>query len=445
MRSSTQAVQCWRMCLRLSSRLLLLLAVCIAAGGCEAPARLPATPNVLRDGSGSRMLSQAPADARKADMEVLYVTDRAQTGQTEHGPDYGYGRSIGAAFGQATVSLAPTPSWDELVRAASTDGRDQRYLLTLRSVQEVGQVPIATEFMEVHNGQMRLRADAAETVSKARSQLLELVTTHLANTDRKDIYIYVHGVNNSFADSVYRAAATWHYLGRQGVFIAYAWPAGRGGLFGYFYDRESGEFTVVHLKAVLRMLSQCPAVERVHLVAHSRGTDVSMTALRELKIEYDAKGLPAQKALKLDTVVLAAPDMDADVFGQRLLLENLASVSRRLVVYYSHKDKAVGFADWLFSSRLRLGTLAMAGVRPAGQKLLAELGTVQLVQCDVSGFSTTHDYIFNHPAALSDLILVLRDVRDPGEQNGRPLKHLGGAFWQLDNNYALPTAATKSP
>ncbi|MCY2952582.1 MAG: alpha/beta hydrolase [Planctomycetota bacterium] len=439
---SAKAVRCRKTWLPVL-RLLLPFAIC-AAAGCEGSARLPVTPNVLRDGSGLRMLSQAPADARKADMEVLYVTDRAQSGQTEQGPTYGYGRSIGAAFGRATVSLDPTPSWDELVRAASTDGRDQRYLLTLRSVQEIGQFPIATEYMEIHDGQLRLRPDAAETINKARSRLMELLTTHLANTDHKDVYIYVHGVNNSFTDSLYRAAATWHYLGRQGVFIAYAWPAGRGGLFGYFYDRESGEFTVVHLKAVLRMLAQCPAVERVHLVAHSRGTDVSMTALRELKFEYDAKEVSARKALKLDTVVLAAPDMDAEVFGQRLLLENLASVSRRMLVYYSHKDKAVGFADWLFSSRLRLGTLAMAGIRPAGQKLFAELGTVQLIQCDVSGFSTTHDYIFNHPAALSDLILVLRDGKDPGEGNGRPLKHLGGAFWELDNDYALPTAETKS-
>jgi len=67
--------------------------------------------------------------------------------------------------------------------------------------------------------------------------------------------------------------------------------------------------------------------------------------------------------------------------------------------------------------------------------------TIQLVRCDVSGFGTTHDYPFTHPSALSDLILVLRDGRQPGKENGRPLTHLGGAFWMLDNNYKIPEPA----
>ena len=44
------------------------------------------------------------------------------------------------------------------------------------------------------------------------------------------------------------------------------------------HDRESGEFTVYHLKQCLRAVAACPDVERVHLIAHSRGTDVTISA-----------------------------------------------------------------------------------------------------------------------------------------------------------------------
>ena len=95
-------------------------------------------------------------------------------------------------------------------------------------------------------------------------------------------------------------------------------------------------------------------------------------------------------------------------------------------------------ADWLFHSRARLGTLDMGAIPVPVQEVLAQAQSMEVVQCVVSGFGTTHDYMFTNPGALSDLILVLRDGRAPGAANGRPLVHLGGAFWKLDNNYALP-------
>jgi hypothetical protein len=53
----------------------------------------------------------------------------------------------------------------------------------------------------------------------------------------------------------------------------------------------------------------------------------------------------------------------------------------------------------------------------------------------VSGY-TTHAYVFQHPAALSDLIRVMRDGARPGAQNGRPLKRTeDGSIWILDNDY----------
>ncbi|MFB3076629.1 MAG: alpha/beta hydrolase, partial [Lysobacterales bacterium] len=43
----------------------------------------------------------------------------------------------------------------------------------------------------------------------------------------------------------------------------------RGGASGYIYDRESGEFTVHHLKNLIRSLSGTPEIKRIHMYFHS--------------------------------------------------------------------------------------------------------------------------------------------------------------------------------
>lgn len=44
--------------------------------------------------------------------------------------------------------------------------------------------------------------------------------------------------------------------------------------------------------------------------------------------------------------------------------------------------------------------------QPRELNLLAQLPELECVRCDVSGFGSSHDYVFTHPAALSDLKLA---------------------------------------
>ena len=58
-----------------------------------------------------------------------------------------------------------------------------------------------------------------------------------------------------------------------------------------------------------------------------------------------------------------------------------------------------------------------------------------MVSTDLKADFIGHSYFYSHPAALSDLILILRDNRQPGEANGRPLVQLSPGFWRLDDGY----------
>ena len=47
----------------------------------------------------------------------------------------------------------------------------------------------------------------------------------LDRAGQKDVYIYVHGYKVTFDNPVLVAAEMWHFMGYEGVFIAYSWPA----------------------------------------------------------------------------------------------------------------------------------------------------------------------------------------------------------------------------
>jgi len=420
-----------------------LLAACFTLiAACSSLERMPPTPNVSRDGSGSKALQALPADQQKPEMEILYVTDRSEMGRSERGPEYGYGRATAMAFGTATVSMDPAPSWQDLVRLSGQGKEDPAFELEMSKVEQKGEVVLTPKSLQVVDGKLKRTPEAAEELEKTKAAFLALVKSRLDQSKQKDVYLYVHGFNNSFYDSIARSAILWHSISRQGVFIAYTWPAGFGGAFGYFYDRESGEFTIFHLREMIKALVELPELERLHIIAHSRGTDVATTALRELNIAMRAAGKDPHEALKLETLMLAAPDLDLEVFGQRFWLENLGSVAKRTVIYFSAEDEAIGVSNWLFSSKTRIGTLSQMPFSKGQIKLIEQMPQMQLVECQVKGGGSSHAYVFGNPAAMSDVVAVLRDRRDAGAANGRPLKSLGNGTWLLNNEYFADVGET---
>ena len=49
--------------------------------------------------------------------------------------------------------------------------------------------------------------------------------------------------------------------------------------------------------------------------------------------------------------------------------------------------------------------------------------------------STGHGYFHSSPEASSDLIMTLRYGLRAGEEDGRPLEHLGAMFWRIEPGY----------
>lgn len=435
----------------------ILLLACSACSSSLIP-----TPYVMYGEAGKAQYAKVPEALRSTDVPVIYITDRAIDRTTENGPHYGFKRNPRFTFGLATASLGENVSWDELVEDTTGPKRRHNYKPRVTKVQEVGGFTPVAALLDVVDGWPRARADAEEIIYKETAEFHAKIARWIerfGTPDTRDALLFVHGFNNTFDDAVIRMAMSWHMAGREGIPMVYTWPAGSGGLLGYFFDRESGEFTIVHLKRTILALATCPHIERIHILAHSRGTDVAVTALRELNAEIrgalglgyvpamlgltehagglGSRGPMPHQLLKIATLVLAAPDLDMEVFQQRFFGENAIYMAGRTVIYVSPDDSAIGFANRLFGSKDRIGTLTAKDLSPEQHERLSRITNLELISCLVKGGSS-HAYVAQHPSALSDLILLLRDRAKPGEGGPRPLTRPAPGFWEMDNDYLKP-------
>jgi esterase/lipase superfamily enzyme len=345
------------------------------------------------------------------------------------------------AVGTTVVDLGQNATWDDLVEASRNHTRFGKFELRLVSIDEFTRLPPTPMPFQVMDGKIVQVPEAVAARDASVARLQAEVRRRLALTPRKDVYIYVHGYHNTFEDAAFALAELWHFFGREGLPIIYTWPAGYPGIFGYTYDRESSEFTVFHLKQVIKWLSEQPEVENIHLIAHSRGTDVAVSAFRELVIWARGAGVSPRERFKIKNVIFAAPDLDLQVISQRIAAEHLALAVDQATLYSSPNDEAIGIAETLFASpRGRLGTLGI------GDLTEAEIGRMKanaarMTVVNFEGKHSTgygHDYFRNNPAVSSDLVLNLRYGFKPGEA-GRPLEHIGLNFWRVPEGY--PTTA----
>ncbi|MHC4385137.1 MAG: alpha/beta hydrolase [Planctomycetota bacterium] len=411
---------------------LLLTLLCLLAGCGQR--ELIETPNVYLE-PDLYPFADVPSPLQTNTVDILYATDRKREGDEDDPVEYGYRRSYSVACGSLVVEIGRDVTWDELVEASRTKKRKVSLPLKVVSIQERGRFPdtpppIVFEGDVAHETPEYLAAE-----KKAQDALHEGLRRRLALTPRKEAYVFVHGYNNTLEVAAFRMADLWHFLGREGVPIIYSWPAGGPGLIrGYTYDRESSEFTIYHLKEFLR------ALEKIHIIAHSRGCDVATTALRELIMVARAGGLDPQATLKIGQLVIAAPDLDADVTQQRFAAERLYDGFELSTLYVTRKDRALGTAEWLFSSPRRIGKLRPEQLTAEETERHGRIPNIDIVDARVRTDFLGHGYFLSNPATCSDVILFLRYGRAPGAENGRPLTEVIPNYYILDDNYPQEAA-----
>lgn len=165
--------------------------------------------------------------------------------------------------------------------------------------------------------------------------------------EEREIFIFVHGYNNNFADSIFRNAQIVHDYKVKSVALHYAWPSA-GSLPLYVYDRDSAAYSRDGLADTIEIAARTKA-KRIVLVGHSMGSYVVMEALRSLSLSGRDKYIA-----RINGLVLAAPDIDLDVFQSQL--RDIDDLPNPFMILVSKRDKALNLSGGLTGGHPRVGS-----------------------------------------------------------------------------------------
>ena len=427
---------------------VVVVPIAVVLTGCATTFPMMPTPALYTGGNAKSLFADLSIESRRPSLDLLFITDRAPAEQAGDSP-YAAGRSRSMAFGSATIEFGENLSWDELVKESTATQRVRPVQLKLGPTTERGRFP-ATPFEVViaPDGVRRVPA-VVEAYEQAKHQLQAEIASRLAIARRKEVVLFVHGYHTSFEQAALTMGELCHFLGRDLVCGMFTWPAGgrRGILFGYASDRESSEYAVEDLLKTIRIIGQTPGVERIHLIAHSRGADTLASALAELSVEAYALQSSPDREFHIGNVVLVAPDIDGDValtkifkvfsdpdlpFGGKAEPDTLIppAPGLKVTLYVSPDDKALATANWLMGSIARLGRIDATMLNAEQIAEIASLGAVDIIQVRGRTDFFGHGYLASNPQVSADLIAMLRYGLRPNEP-GRSLEHVAGSFWQV--------------
>ena len=229
-------------------------------------------------------------------------------------------RSDMLSFSVHTVSQPPARAPGTL--AEDRAGRDPR-----------------TEFVDV----------GATRYAEAKSMMTALAGKAKALGTPREVMVFVHGFNNSFAHGLNRLAEIDADYNAPIAKVLFDWPTDSE-LLNYAHDLDSAAFSRDGLEQLIDDLAAAD-FRRIVLVGYSMGADIIMETLRQMRIGKKDKTLA-----RIGGVVMIAPDIDVDVFLRTV--SRAAPLPQPFVIYASPDDWPLRtLQDWVYGGKQRLGVV----------------------------------------------------------------------------------------
>jgi esterase/lipase superfamily enzyme len=366
-------------------------------------------PKATRSGD---VAAGAGASAGMGDWDVvpvLYGTDRARQGRPEGEPgretgraQYGSERARRLELGRALVTVPAAHRIPSIERPFALrvpylqlvlyeQGEDAKRHFTIKEVQALPR---------------------AEFLALARER------ARGGHAFKDQALVFVHGFNTAFEQAVYRAAQLAYDLQFDGAAFLYSWPSA-GGVAGYVRDRESATQAEPYLKEFLTLVVEEAGARNVSVIAHSMGNLPLLSVLRDL-------GPSLPPGVRLNEIILAAPDVDRDVFAN--LAGAIAGYGRGLTLYCSANDRA------MTAARSFAGGVPRAGdVPPDGPVILPGVDTIDVTETGTDLLALNHSLYAERSALLNDIGLLLQTGERPPERRIPILQRVRtarGDFWR---------------
>lgn len=192
---------------------------------------------------------------------------------------------------------------------------------------------------------------------------------------RRDVVIFVHGYNYSFQESLFRLAQLVVDGDLEESPVLFAWPSAAS-VTGYVADRDAVTYSRDDLVRLLTIVADDPGIGHITLFGHSMGAMLVAEALRQLRLTGQDGVID-----RLETVVLAAPDIDVDVFRSQMKV--IGPLDPPMTVLVAPDDRALKISARLTGSRSRLGA---RDVTDPQVQTLAAANRIQVI--DISDVSS---------------------------------------------------------
>ncbi|WP_348646658.1 alpha/beta hydrolase [Ensifer sp. ENS01] len=269
-------------------------------------------------GRPTGVLAPVAANPSTAQVEMLVTTTRGRA--EKPGEMFSGERALSPTFADITVSIPPD------------------------TVRKAGEVAWPRKLPP--NPATDFAALKAEEIDRVAAE--KWLNIHVRKSPDGSVLVFIHGFNNHFEDAVFRFAQIVHDSGARSVPVLATWPS-RGSLLAYGYDRESTNYTRNAVERLFQYLARDPEVKEVSILAHSMGNWLALESLRQMAIRND--GLPA----KFKNVMLAAPDVDVDVFGSQIA--DMGKRRPRFTLFVSRDDRALAVSRRVWGNVSRLGAI----------------------------------------------------------------------------------------
>jgi len=325
-----------------------------------------------------------------ATVRVFYGTNRAPTGDLKPALFYGKGRGE-LQYGYLNVTIPQIHKEAEL----ETQPRWAEYTFVLSEAS------------------MRRRYVLLDQVTPlAKDDFVRALRQQIKDSPSKDLFIFVHGFNNTFEDAARRAAQMAYDLDFDGTPILYSWPS-QGFVAAYAADEASVGISGRKMADFLETVVSQSGAQRIHVLAHSMGN----RALIEAMQTYLAKRAPNERQHIFGQIVFTAPDVDRDYFIDAI--DSLRGTAERVTLYASGNDHALHYSQFVHGAP-RAGTAGDVIIKLAG------LDTIDMsaVPADILG----HSYFAANSGAIYDIFRILWRGDPPPQRCGMSKQKDGGTL-----------------
>lgn len=320
-------------------------------------------------------------------VDVYYGTDRQDTESPAPSARYGTDRGKEFEYGIAEVSIP-------------------------RYNRDMGELPSPKwwkfEFLEDPEKHIIL----LDLVTLDSNSFFSNMKKDMDKAKNNDVFVFVHGFNVTFEDSVRRTAQLAHDLGYPGIPVTYSWPSqGSATPIGYTTDSNYSDWSFPHLKHFLIDIKNQTQASNIHVLAHSMGNKVLTKAIKDI----------SDSELKLNQVILAAPDIDAKIFKEQIA-PYLSGKADRYSMYVSSMDAAL-----MLSDRIQKGN--RAGLALNEIVVVDGIDTI-----DASPINTSvlgHSYFGDERELIMDIYHIIQNGSPPDSRNLNKHSNAGMLYWKF--------------